>query len=130
VGPVEIPTQGPEVFTDDDRSLLAKVHRLLTERVSSRSIYRDNDLPVDNYLGILRNIDGMAHEAYIEREALLGSPEALAIVQHCAESSADPGARKRAEFVVSKAPYGAVPTRKPRRGTKSAAAAAIGNGHG
>jgi hypothetical protein len=130
VAPVEIPTQGPQVFTDDDRSMLAKVHRLLTEKVSSRSIYRDNDLPVDNYLGILRNIDGMAHEAYIEREALLGSADALATVQRCAENSADPGARKRAEFIVSKAPYGAVPTRKPRRVTKSAAVATMGNGHG
>jgi hypothetical protein len=118
------------VFTDDDRSMLAKVHRLLTEKVSSRSIYRDNDLPVDNYLGILRNIDGMAHEAYIEREALLGSADALATVQRCAENSADPGARKRAEFIVSKAPYGAVPTRKPRRVTKSAAVTTMGNGHG
>jgi len=48
------------------------------------------------------NVDGMAHEAYVEREALLGYEPAMAIVRRCAENSDDPEARQRAVFILSK----------------------------
>jgi hypothetical protein len=51
---------------------------------------------------MLLNVDGMAHEAYVEREALLGYEPAMAIVRRCAENSDDPEARQRAVFILSK----------------------------
>jgi hypothetical protein len=81
--------------------MLVEIYRLLTTPVPSRSIYRDNNQPVDIWRGMLLNIDGMAHEAYVEREALLGYEPAVAIVRRCAENSDDPRARQRAAFILS-----------------------------
>jgi hypothetical protein len=44
----------------------------------------------------------MAHEAYVEREALLGHEPAVAVVRRCAENSDDSQARERAAFILSK----------------------------
>src|SRR5262249_38984371 len=77
-------------------------YELLMTPVPSRSIYRDNNQPVDIWRGMLLNIDGMAHEAYVEREALLGYEPAIAIVRRCAENSDDPQARQRAAFILAK----------------------------
>jgi hypothetical protein len=87
-----------------DREMLIGIYELLTTPVPSRSAYRDNNQPVDMWRGMLQNIDGMAHEAYIERDALLGHAPAVAIVRRCAESSDDPKARERAAFILSKVP--------------------------
>ena len=67
---------GPDPLAQEAR--IRQIHELLTTPVPSRSIYRDNDQPVDIWRGMLLNIDGMAHEAYIEREALLGFEPAIA----------------------------------------------------
>jgi murein DD-endopeptidase MepM/ murein hydrolase activator NlpD len=64
------PEAGREPKTDHD--MLVEIYQLLMIPVPSRSIYRDNNQPVDIWRGMLLNIDGMAHEAYVEREALLG----------------------------------------------------------
>lgn len=82
--------------------MLRQMHELLTTPLPSRSIYRGNDQPVDIWRGMLLNIDGMAHEAYIEREALLGLESAIAVVRKCATSAKDPQARQRAAFILSK----------------------------
>jgi hypothetical protein len=82
--------------------MLVEIYELLTTPLASRSIYRDNNQPVDIWRGILLNLDGMAHEAYVEREALLGYESAVAIIRRCAEYSDDPQARERAEFILSK----------------------------
>ena len=84
-----------------DHDMLVEIYRLLTTPVPSRSIYRDNNQPVDIWRGMLLNIDGMAHEASVEREALLGYEPAVAIVRRCAENSDDPQARQRAAFILS-----------------------------
>jgi hypothetical protein len=71
-----------------DHDMPVEIYRQLTTPVPSRSIYRDNNQPVDIWRGMLLNIDGMAHEAYVEREALLGYEPAVAIVRRCAEGHA------------------------------------------
>ena len=94
------PEAGREPKADHD--MLVEIYRLLTTPVPSRSIYRDNNQPVDIWRGMLLNIDGMAHEAYVERQALLGYEPAIAIVRRCAENSDDPQARQRAAFILAK----------------------------
>src|SRR5262249_42648396 len=85
-----------------DHEMLIEIYQLLTSPVPSRSIYRDNNQPVDIWRGMLLNIDGMAHEAYVEREALLGYEPAIATIRRCAENSDHPQARRRAAFILSK----------------------------
>jgi murein DD-endopeptidase MepM/ murein hydrolase activator NlpD len=106
--PAEPPTSDQEPPTPtrpeplSQEAMLRQIHELLTTPVPSRSIYRDNDQPVDIWRGMLLNIDGMAHEAYIEREALLGFEPAIAAVKRCAKANKDPQARQRAAFILSK----------------------------
>jgi len=108
VNPAEPPPSDQEPPTPtrpeplSQEAMLRQIHELLTTPVPSRSIYRDNDQPVDIWRGMLLNIDGMAHEAYLEREALLGFEPAIAVVQRCAETNKDPQARQRAAFILSK----------------------------
>lgn len=96
------PRREPVRGLKSDHDMLVEIYELLTGRLASRSIYRDNDQPVDTWRGIVLNIDGMAHEAYIEREALLGFEPAIAIVRRCAENNADAQARGRAAFILAK----------------------------
>jgi hypothetical protein len=85
-----------------DHDMLVEMYELLTTPLASRSNYRDNNQPVDIWRGILLNLDGMAHEAYVEREALLGHDPAIEVVRRCADNSDDPQARQRAAFILSK----------------------------
>jgi Peptidase family M23 len=85
-----------------DHDMLVEIYELLTTPLPSRSIYRDNNQPVDIWRGMLLNIDGMTHEALIEREALLGFKPAIETVVRCVESSADARARERAKFILGK----------------------------
>jgi len=85
-----------------EHDMLAEIDELLTTPMASRSIYRDNNQPVDTLRGILLNMDAMAHEAYVEREALLGYDPAIEVVRRCADNSDDPEARQRAAFILSK----------------------------
>lgn len=85
-----------------DQDMLVEIYELLTTPLASRSIYRDNNQPVDVWSGILLNIDGMAHEALVEREALLGHDSAIEVVRRCADNSDDPQSRQRAAFILSK----------------------------
>jgi hypothetical protein len=85
-----------------DHDMLVEIYDLLTTPVPSRSIYRDSNLPVDTWRGMLLNVDGMSHEAFIEREALLGFTPAIETVLRCAETSTDPHARERAKFILAK----------------------------
>ncbi len=94
------PESGREPKTDHE--MLVEIYQLLTAPLPSRSIYRDNNQPVDIWRGMLLNIDGMTHEAFVEREALLGYEPALAVVRRCAENGEDPQARQRAVFILSK----------------------------
>jgi hypothetical protein len=100
--PVGEPRREPVREPQSDHDILVEIYDLLTKPLSSRSIYRDSDNPVDNWRGMVLNIDGMAHEAYIEREALLGYDPAIAIVRRCAENNADALARGRAAFILAK----------------------------
>ena len=84
-----------------DHDMLVEIHELMTTPVPSRSIYRDGNQPVDSWRGMLLNIDGMVHEAFIEREALLGYAPAIDIVRRCAESNEDARARSRAQFILA-----------------------------
>lgn len=94
--------EGEAIMPKSDHDMLAEIYALLTTPVPSRSIYRSNDQPVDTWRGMLLNIDGMAHEAYIEREALLGYQPAVDLVRRCADHSVDGVARERAAFILSK----------------------------
>ena len=99
--------------------MLVEIYQLLTTPVPSRSIYRDNNQPIDIWRGMLLNVDGMAHEAYVEREALLGYEPAIAIVRRCAENSDDPQARQRAAFILSKIAEQCRAVGRQRRGSPS-----------
>src|SRR5262249_62203420 len=81
---------------------LAGIYGRLSPPGRSRSISRNNTHPFDIWRGMLLNTDGRAHEAYVEREALLGYEPAIAIVRRCAENSDDPQARQRAAFILAK----------------------------
>ena len=96
------PRPEPASEPKTDHEMLVEIYQLLTAPLPSRSIYRDNNQPIDIWRGMLLNVDGMAHEAYVEREALLGYEPAMAIVRRCAENSDDPQARQRAVFILSK----------------------------
>jgi murein DD-endopeptidase MepM/ murein hydrolase activator NlpD len=96
------PRPEPDREPNADHDMLVEIYRLLMTPLPSRSVYRDNNQPVDIWRGVLLNIDGMAHEAYVEREALLGYEPAIAIVRRCAENSDDPQARRRAAFILAK----------------------------
>ena len=85
-----------------DHEMLTEIYELLTTRLPSRSIYRDNNQPIDTWRGMLLNIDGMTHEALIEREALLGFKPSIETVLRCAEANEDPRARERAKYILSK----------------------------
>lgn len=101
------PRREPARAPKSDHDMLVEIYELLTTPVASRSIYRQNDQPVDTWRGMALNIDGMAHEAYVEREALLGYEPAIALIKRCAENNADAQARGRAEFILAKIAEGA-----------------------
>jgi hypothetical protein len=71
----------------------------LTNTFPSRSKYRNDDKPVDTAVGFLLNLDAMSHEALIERNALLGNKDAIALVKR----QADKG-DTWAQLVYSKCP--------------------------
>ena len=54
----------------------------------SRSIYRDNNDNVDDTVGMLLNVDGSVHEVRTENRALMGDPEAIALVKRTADGNA------------------------------------------
>lgn len=93
----------PEVSAapKSDHDMIVEIYSLLMTPVSSRSIYRNNDQPVDTWRGMLLNVDGMAHEAFVEREALLGHQPSIEIVRRCADTSDDARARERAAFILA-----------------------------
>ncbi|WP_246228813.1 M23 family metallopeptidase [Mycolicibacterium psychrotolerans] len=93
---------GEATMPKSDHDMLCEIYALLTAPLPSRSIYRSNDQPVDTWRGMLLNVDGMAHEAYIEREALLGYQPAVELVRRCADHSVDGVARERAAFILDK----------------------------
>ena len=141
--PVGEPPRQPVPAPKSDRDMLVAIYDLMTTPVPSRSVYRDNDQPVDIWRGMVLNIDGMAHEAYIERETLLGYEPAIAIVRRCAENNADAGARGRAAFILAKIaervdgptgngevgrpPAAKVPAKKAAKKAVKAARKAVGN---
>jgi len=98
----KIPQREAVAMPKSDHDMLVEIYELLTTPVPSRSIYRDNNQPVDSWRGMLLNVDGMTHEALIEREALLGFKPAIETVLRCAETSDDPRARERAKFILAK----------------------------
>lgn len=62
-----------------------RVYRALTERLPSRSIYREpGEGTIDTAVGMLLNIDAMTHAGLVERLARLGDREALARVARTA----------------------------------------------
>jgi hypothetical protein len=50
----------------------------------SRSIYRDNDRPVDTVAGLVSNIDARQHESFVEQQALRGVPAYVDAVRRVA----------------------------------------------
>ena len=83
-------------------------------RWPSRSIYRATNDGVDDTVGMLLNVDGSVHELTVENRALMGYPDAIALVRATAEGessgaklgdgSRDESAIARAQFVLSKCP--------------------------
>ena len=96
----------------DEQRVLDAANKILSVW-ASRSIYRHDNNSVDDTVGMLLNIDGSLHELVTEYRALLGYPDAIALVTTVAEGSgavlpstgkADPAAIARAQFILSKIP--------------------------
>lgn len=85
------PDTGDDDMTDEDRELLRRVHRELTQPYPSRSRYRDNDKPVDTLAGMVLNADARIHEDATERAAMMGDQAAVDKVRRAAEAG-DPQA--------------------------------------
>jgi N-acetyl-anhydromuramyl-L-alanine amidase AmpD len=60
----------------------------MPSKEASRSIYRDNDDSIGGIDEVLRQTNGMLHEARVEILALLGEPASLAKVQRVADGKA------------------------------------------
>jgi len=76
-----------------------RLFREFTQKYPSRSKYRSSDGLIDTAVGMVLNVDAMSHEALIERNALLGNTEAIALVKR----EADKG-DKWAQLVYAKSP--------------------------
>jgi hypothetical protein len=57
----------------------------LSKKYPSRSKYRTDNNLIDTFVGFGLNIDAMSHEALIERNALLGNKDAIALVKREAD---------------------------------------------
>ncbi|MFC8387055.1 M15 family metallopeptidase [Nocardia sp. NPDC057272] len=80
------PDNGDDDMTENERKMLADVHRELTQVYPSRSRYRDGDGGVDTLAGMVLNADARIHEDAVERAALLGDDEAIGRVRAAAEA--------------------------------------------
>lgn len=82
-----------------------RVYRELTQRLSSRSIYRTpGEGAIDTAAGMVLNIDAMTHAELVERLARLGDRDALARVARTASgrgASTDPQAIAQAAAVLA-----------------------------
>lgn len=68
----------PPIAPGGDMDKLDRIYRELTQRLQSRSIYRTpGEGPLDNLVGMLLNIDAMAHAELVERLARQGDRDAL-----------------------------------------------------
>jgi hypothetical protein len=68
-------------LTGEEKDMLKRVHRELTQKYPSRSKYRKDDKPVDTLAGYVLNLDGRIHEDHVEREALKGITWAIDLVR-------------------------------------------------
>lgn len=111
-------------ISDADAAAVVAAANKILNRWASRSIYRASNDAVDDTVGMLLNVDGSTHEAFVEREALLGEPTAVALVTATANgtgvgakmgdgTTVDQAAIDRAKFILSKVPA-AKPARKPK----------------
>lgn len=57
----------------------------LSKKFPSRSIYRSTGDPIDTVAGFISNMDARAHEADVERRALAGDENAIALVKKVAD---------------------------------------------
>lgn len=95
-----------------DADLLVQAAKKIVGVWPSRSIYRANNNTVDDTVGMLLNVDGSVHELVIEHRALLGYPDAVALVRETAEGRSagsklgngqpDTKAMARAQFILDK----------------------------
>lgn len=74
-------TDEGDEMTPEDRDMLTRVHRELTQKYPSRSKYRKDEKPVDTLAGYVLNLDGRIHEDHVEREALRGLKWAIDLVR-------------------------------------------------
>jgi hypothetical protein len=97
-----------DMFTDEDRAMLQRVHFELTNKWNSRSIYAEpGEGPVDTLVGFELNEDGMEHAEMVERLAVLGDKDALRRVIRTAAGEGvvkDDATVKRANAVLAQVP--------------------------
>jgi hypothetical protein len=114
----QLPQGELEEVRDLVRWMAAPVSGELRELFASRSIYRDNNDRIDTMAGFVLNAGSMLHEAFVEREAMLGEQWPVELVARLARGEG-PGARgsvdpndttpnefaiNRAKFILSKVP--------------------------
>lgn len=88
---VQILNEGDDdMFNDDDRKLVRELHGALFNPIGSQSKYRTagegNRWQLHE---LIKNDDAMLHEMLVERQALMGNPEALGLVKREADKGDD-----------------------------------------
>ncbi|WP_288076942.1 MULTISPECIES: peptidoglycan DD-metalloendopeptidase family protein [Rhodococcus] len=71
------PTPEEDDLTPEQAQMLAEVHRELTQRHPSRSLYRHTSEPIDTVAGFAINADARAHEALVEVRQLAAKVDEL-----------------------------------------------------
>jgi hypothetical protein len=106
-------------INQDDANAVVAAARKILGVWGSRSIYRDNDNPIDDTVGMLLNIDATTFDLLTENQAMLGDPAALARVKRLAAGQGPagniPAAVARANFILTKIPKTAAAKAAPRK---------------
>jgi hypothetical protein len=82
---------GDDELSAEAERMIAEMHQELFKTFVSRSMYRDSNDPLDTIAGFGLWTNGSAHEERVETAAMLGAPDAIAIVARLAAGQG-PGA--------------------------------------
>lgn len=90
-----------EAVMATNQEKLDRIHFELTEKFASRSKYGNKQNPYkDTLVGYVLQLDAQGHEAKVERDALMGSQDALALVKREADAG-DADSRRVYDKAVS-----------------------------
>jgi hypothetical protein len=82
---------GDDELSAEAERMIAEMHQELFKTFTSRSMYRDSNDPLDTIAGFGLWTNGSSHEERVETAAMLGAPDAIAIVARLAAGQG-PGA--------------------------------------